>query len=274
MHIDSHQHFWKYHPVNHAWIKDDMKEIQKNFLPPDLALLLHQHKIEGCVTVQADQTEQENQFLLSLARENDFIKGVVGWVDLRADNLNERLDFYKQFPTLKGFRHIVQGESKGFLANPKFIAGVRKLGQRDFTYDLLIYHFQLEDAVSFVQQVPGVKIVLDHIAKPSISTGEIEKWKQHIKSLAASENIFCKISGMVTEANWKQWGKEDFLPYLDVVFEAFGEKRVMYGSDWPVCLVAASYAQQLAIVQDYISTLSQTQKDRVMGENAKTFYNL
>jgi len=274
MTIDSHQHFWKYNPVNHAWINDEMKVIQKDFLPEQLGPLLRRHNIEGCVTVQVDQTEDENHFMLSLADKHDFIKGVVGWIDLRAADLDERLQFFQQFPKLKGFRHIVQGEPKGFLSDVKFIEGVKKLARYNFTYDLLIYHHQLEEALKFVHHLPNVKIVVDHIAKPSIKTGEKTHWELNMAAMATFKNVYCKISGMVTEADWKNWKHEDFTPYLDEVFEAFGVNRIMYGSDWPVCQVAANYDQQLAIVQQYISKLSPAEKQSVMGENAKTFYNL
>jgi L-fuconolactonase len=274
MHIDAHQHFWKYDPLNHAWINNEMSAIQKDFFPEDLAPLLRQHDIEGCVTVQVEQTEEENHFLLSLASQNAFIKGVVGWIDLKAPNLEERLQYFKQFPKLKGFRHIVQGEPKGFLTNRKFIEGVKKLAHYDFTYDLLVYHYQLGEAIEFAEQLPDVKIVVDHIAKPPIKSGESAVWGSDIMELAAFENIVCKISGMVTEAAWKTWRHEDFNPYLDKVFENFGAERIMYGSDWPVCLVAATYQQQFTIVQQYISRLSFSEKQMVMGENAETFYNL
>jgi L-fuconolactonase len=274
MTIDSHQHFWKYNPVNHGWINEEMTGIRRNFLPDQLEPLLRDHHIDGCVTVQVDQTEDETAFMLSLADQHDFIKGVVGWVDLRAPDLEERLQHFRQFTRLKGFRHIVQGEPKGFLADRRFIEGVKKLARHNFTYDLLIYHHQLEEALAFVKHVPDVKIVVDHIAKPSIRTGEKTHWELNMAALATFGNVHCKISGMVTEANWAHWAQDDFNPYLDEVFETFGVARVMYGSDWPVCLVAASYGEQLTIVQQYISGLSASEKRLVLGENAKTFYNL
>lgn len=274
MNIDAHQHFWKYSPVSHAWINEEMKAIRRDFFPEDLEPLLQAQTIQGCVAVQADQAEDENHFLLSLASQNHMIKGVVGWVDFRANNLDERLQFFRQFSKLKGFRHVVQGEPKGFLEDKRFIEGVKKLANYGFTYDLLIYHYQLEEALEFVSQIPNVKIVIDHIAKPPIKSGDISTWKSDITVLGRYENIVCKISGMVTEADWKQWQYEDFTPYLDTIFETFGPARIMYGSDWPVCLVAATYQQQFSIVQQYLSRLSSSEKQMVMGENAKTFYNL
>lgn len=274
MSIDSHQHFWRYHPENHAWINDDMRVIQKDFFPAQLKSILEQNQIEGCVTVQVDQTKEENEFQLGFADQHDFIKGVVGWVDLKSASLENELQLLKSRPKLKGFRHIVQGEPKGFLSNPQFVNGVRKLADYDFTYDLLVYHHQLDEAVAFVKQLGNNAIVVDHIAKPAIKAGDITNWKHHMKALASFENVYCKISGMVTEADWKNWKQDDFTPYLDVVFEIFGADRIMYGSDWPVCLVAASYEQQLGIVRQYLSSFSEAEKRQVMGENAKTFYNL
>jgi L-fuconolactonase len=274
MTIDAHQHFWQYNAIRHAWINDDMKRIQQDFMPQHLAPLLHENNIDGCVSVQADQTEAETMLLLSLANQHDFIKGVVGWVDLRAANLDERLQHFSQFSKLKGFRHIVQGEPKGFLADARFIAGVRTLARYNFTYDLLIYHHQLEEALQFVRQLPEVKMVVDHIAKPSIRTKEKTHWELNMAALATFANVHCKVSGMVTEADWTQWKPEDFTPYLDEVFEVFGPHRIMYGSDWPVCLVAATYQQQLSLVKHHVSTLSESEKKGVFGENAKSFYNL
>lgn len=272
--IDSHQHFWIYDPVKDAWITDDMQNIRRNFLPEDLQPLLDEQGIDGCVAVQASQTEDENHFLLSLAGKHDFIKGIVGWVDLCADDLEERLECFRGHPALKGFRHIVQGEPSGFLSRPQFIRGVRKLAHYNFTYDLLIYHHQLKEAIGFVHQVPGVKIVVDHIAKPSIIDNIKDPWNMNMEALAAFENVHCKISGMVTEADWKHWKKEQFVPYLDKIFEVFGSGRVMYGSDWPVCLVAASYQQQYSITETYVSKLSDAEKRQVFGGNAERFYNL
>jgi L-fuconolactonase len=212
--------------------------------------------------------------MLAFADEHEFIAGVVGWVDLRAKDLDERLDRLKRSPKLKGFRHIVQGEPAGFLLQKDFIEGVRLLQRYGFTYDLLVYHHQLGEALQFVNQLPEVKIVVDHIAKPSIRTGEKTDWELNMAAIATFENVYCKISGMVTEADWGNWKFTDFSPYLDEVVEAFGTERLMYGSDWPVCLVAASYEEQLNIVQTYFSKFSAAEKRAVMGENASRFYNL
>jgi L-fuconolactonase len=272
--IDSHQHFWKFDPVRDSWISEEMSAIRRNFFPNDLEPMLTENKNVGCVSVQADQSEAETEFLLQLADQNEFIKGVVGWVDLRSPDLKERLTHFKKFKKLTGFRHVVQGEPKGFLLQEKVIDGVNLLHEYGFTYDLLIYHYQLEDALQFVSKVSDVKIVLDHIAKPSIRTGEKTHWELNVAALATHKNVWCKISGMVTEADWKKWKPDDFYPYLDEVFEAFGTDRIMYGSDWPVCLVAATYDEQLSIVQSYLSKFSAEEKLQVMDGNARRFYNL
>jgi L-fuconolactonase len=273
--IDSHQHFWKYNPQQHDWITEDMKVIQRDFLPSDLLPILQAHNIDGCVSVQADQTEEETDFLLELANENEVIKGVVGWVDLRADDVYERLEHYSQFKKLKGFRHVVQGESDSeFMLRPKFKNGIIELGMYDFTYDILIYHHQLEQAIPFVKQHPEQKFVLDHIGKPDIKSGEFFEWQTNIKKLALHQNVYCKVSGMVTENEWKDWKISDFKVYLDSVVKAFGTERLMYGSDFPVCTLAATYGEQLNIVKEYFSAFTSLEKKKIMGDNAIKFYNL
>ena len=275
MTIDSHQHFWKYNAVNHAWIDNDMKVIQRDFMPKDLEPILKKNEIDGCISVQVDQTEEENDFLLDLADKNDFIKGVVGWVDLRANNIDARLEHYAQFEKMKGFRHIVQGESDTeFMLRPQFKHGIAELSTHNFTYDILIYHHQLEQAIQFVKLFPEQKFVIDHIAKPDIKSGEYAQWQTNMKKISLHQNVYCKISGMVTEADWKGWKESDFKVYLDTVVKAFGTDRIMYGSDFPVCLVTASYEQQLNIVKEYFSSFSNSEKKKIMGENASKFYNI
>ncbi len=272
--VDSHQHFWKFDPLRDAWINDQMKVIQRDFFPKDLAPILSNEGIDGTVAVQADQSENETNFLLSLAHENDFIKGIVGWIDLRAENISEGLQYYSRFKKIKGFRHIVQAEPDGFLDQSSFRKGIKLLRDFNFTYDVLIYSRQLPEASRFVKEFPDQNFVIDHIAKPVISKHEWEPWAKGMTEIAQCENVYCKISGMVTEANWSMWTQETFKPYLDVIFEKFGTKRIMYGSDWPVCLVAANYDQQLSIVQNFIAHLSQSERMAVMGGTAKLFYNL
>ncbi len=270
--IDSHQHFWHYHPVKHDWIDDTMKVIRKDFLPADLQPVLQQHNIDGCIAVQADQTEEETNFLLSLQKENNFIKGIVGWVDLRAANIKERLAHYKQFEAIKGFRHILQGEAPEFMLQQIFLNGIAALKEFDFTYDILIFPKHLPAAITLVQHFPEQKFIIDHIAKPYIKDGLIGEWKHAIKNIARHENVYCKISGMVTEADYGHWKQKDFTPYLDVVVEAFGSKRIVYGSDWPVCQVAASYTKMLNIVKDYFASFSANEQDNFFGNNAAAFY--
>jgi L-fuconolactonase len=274
MRIDAHQHFWKFNPVRDAWITEKMSVIRKDFLPTDLEPLLIQNNIDGCIAVQADQSEQETEFLLQQATRHSFIKGVVGWVDFRSKNITERLSWFSHFKIVKGFRHIVQAEPNGFLEDETFLNGIKKLDKHSFTYDILIYPHQLKEAFDFVQKFPNQKFVIDHLAKPCIKKGEIDDWKKNIFPFRSLENVSCKISGMVTEADWGNWKAKDFIPYLDVILECLGTKRLIYGSDWPVCLLAATYELQLHIVEDYISQLSDSEKNNIMGENARVFYNL
>ncbi len=275
MTIDSHQHFWRYSPVKHAWITDNMKIIQRDFMPHELRDVLKENKIAGCVAVQADQSESETYFLLELANQNEFIKGIVGWVDLCADTIEERLAHFSRFKTVKGFRHIVQAETQpNFLRRKDFCRGIGLLEKFNFTYDLLIQPQHVVFATELCSQFPTQKFVVDHLAKPNIRQQQLEPWRKEISNLAKNENVYCKASGLVTEGDWQHGKPEDFTAYLDVVFEAFGAERIMYGSDWPVCLVAASYETQLSIVSDYIRIFSESERRKVMGENATDFYNL
>jgi L-fuconolactonase len=273
--IDSHQHFWKFDPVRDSWIDESMKLIQKDFLPSDLLPLLMSNGIDGSVAVQSDQSKAENEFLLELARANPFIKGVVGWVDLQADDIEEQLQELSRFKTLKGFRHVLQGEpDPAFMLRPAFLKGIHHLNRYGFTYDILIYPRHLANAAEMVAAFPDQPFVIDHLAKPLIKDQVIEDWKKDMLRMAAFENVHCKISGMVTEANWNSWTKEDFRPYLDVAFELFGSKRILFGSDWPVCLVAGSYERMLEIVTDYIAEFTLQEQADFWGGNAVSFYNL
>ena len=275
MKIDSHQHFWKFDPVRDSWINDEMKVIQRDFLPEDLLPALKVNGFDGCVTVQSDQSVAENEFQLASAEKFDFIKGVVGWVDFQADDIEAQLEYYSQFEKLKGFRHVLQGEpQRDFMLRAAFMKGISALRKFGFTYDILIFPDQLEYSKQFVKAFPSQPFVIDHLAKPYIKDKKIDEWKKDISSLAQYENVYCKVSGMVTEADWKNWKKEDFFPYIDVIVEQFGPGRIMYGSDWPVCQVAASYEQMLDIVQDYFSTFSQNERNLVFGQNASKFYSL
>lgn len=272
--IDTHQHFWNYDATRHDWINEDMRAIKKDFLPEQLAPILKENKVEGCVSVQVDQTTEETDFLLALAKEHSFIKGVVGWVDLRASNLEDKLENYKDAKALKGFRHIIQGQAAGFMLQPNLIQGLKKLATRNYTYDLLIYAHQLKEANELIKQVTELPIVIDHVAKPNIKDSEMEDWKKEITALAKYPNVYCKISGMATEANWETWTMAGLQPYLDTVVEAFGTERIMFGSDWPVCLVASSYAKWLNGVQKYFNTFSSTEQEAIFAGNAIKFYKL
>jgi len=273
--IDAHQHFWRFDPVRDSWITPDMAAIQRDFLPTDLQPILQQHRLDGCVVVQSDQSEAENEFQLDNAAAHDFIKGVVGWVDLQAENVAERLDYYRQFDKLKGFRHVLQGEAdRALMLRPAFQHGIGELGQRGFTYDLLILPDQLGYAAELAVAFPHQPFVVDHIAKPPIRAQEIDAWMRGIRALAAHENVCCKVSGMVTEADWQHWEPEDFRPYLDVVFAAFGPRRVLYGSDWPVCNVAGGYARAIGILEDYLRPFSAAEQAQFWGDNAVRFYGL
>ncbi len=231
--------------------------------------------MDGCVAVQADQSEAETEFLLRSAHENDFIKGVVGWVDLRADDVNKRLAHFSQDKKLKGVRHIVQEEpDPEFMLRKDFQNGIGQLAQFGLTYDILVYPNQLASAVLLTRAFPDQKFVLDHIAKPKISEGLDSEWVQHIKELALNPNVSCKVSGMVTETKNFKWQQEDFSPFIYMVLDAFGWQRLMYGSDWPVCLLAGSYKEVLAIVRDYMDKLSEMERAAIMGLNAVSFYSL
>lgn len=273
--IDAHQHFWQYNPIDFAWITDDMKVIQKDFLPNDLAPLLQTEGIDGCVAVQAPQTEQETAFLLELAAQYQFIKGVVGWVNLLAENVHERLAFFAQNKLFKGVRHIVQAEpDENFMLRTDFQRGIAALSAFDLSYDILVFPPQLPAAIQLVRKFPQQRFVIDHLAKPYIKKGEIEPWKKLITTIAAEPNVYCKVSGMVTEADWKNHQTQDFLPYLDVVTQAFGTERLMFGSDAPVCLVAASYGEVVSLVKNYYAQFSETEQNAIFGGNAIHFYRL
>lgn len=273
--IDAHQHFWIYDAVRDSWISDEMAVLRADFKPEQLLALLQQEHFDGSVVVQSDQSPAENIFQLKNAAENDFVKGVVGWVDLQAPDIEEQLSFLQEYDKLKGFRHILQGEQdRALMLKPAFMNGISKLKEFGYTYDILIFPDQLKYAAELVSKFPDQPFVLDHIAKPDIKNGDAAGWKRDIMALAQQENVYCKVSGMVTEANWQHWKTADFEPYLDVVFEAFGPERLMYGSDWPVCLVAASYRQVVGLTEQYTLKLSADEQNMFWGGNAIKFYNL
>lgn len=275
MKIDAHQHFWQFDPVRDAWITEPtMSKIRRDFMPEHLKPILDKNGIGGSVAVQADQSIRETQFLLDLADENAFIKGVVGWINLKSADLGQQLNALSVYPKLKGFRHILQGEKPEFMLQKAFIEGVKWLGKKGYTYDILVFPKHLSAVQQFLKTLHNQPFVIDHIAKPYIKQGLIKQWKRDMERIAQYENVWCKVSGMVTEADWINWQPTDFTPYLDVVFEAFGTNRIMYGSDWPVCLLAANYEKQWAIVENYVSKLSDTEGGKILGQNAQSFYKI
>lgn len=275
MKIDAHQHFWYYNAEEYGWIGEEMAALKRNFLPEDLAPLLRTVEMDGSVVVQARQTLEETEWLLQLADQYPFIKGVVGWVDLRSPRVEEQLERLVGHPKFKGVRHIVHDEPDDhFMLRAEFIRGLRALGRFDLTYDILIFPRHLPVAYEIVRMFPDQPFVVDHIAKPFIKRGVIAPWDAELRRLADFPHVTCKVSGMVTEADWQGWQPADFKPYLDVVLEAFGPDRLMIGSDWPVCTVAATYEQVIGIVADYIAALSPTEQAAVWGETAARFYGL
>lgn len=274
MRIDAHQHFWKYNPLRDAWIDDTMQVLRQDFLPKDIETLLKKHSLDGCVAVQADQTEQETRFLLDLADQNNFVKKVIGWTDLAAPDIVDRLESWKQHEKLAGFRHILQSEPPEKMQDRRFRNGISKLAACGFTYDILIYPAHLTAAMELVDKFPYQPFVLDHLAKPLIRKGERQPWQKQITELAKRPNVFCKLSGLVTEANLSTWQPADLQPFIEIGVEAFGPARMMFGSDWPVCLLAANYTQVIAAVEEYAARLSSAERERIMGGTARDFYGI
>ncbi|MFC0875208.1 amidohydrolase family protein [Saccharicrinis sp. FJH2] len=273
--IDTHHHLWQYNPVEFDWIDDEMAIIRKSFLPDDLQQTIKGTGVEQVISVQARQTLEETDWLLTLAEKHDFMKGVIGWVPLASPDLDSVLEKYKGNLWLKGVRHVVQGETDPeFILGRDFNNGIVLLKEYNLLYEILIFEHQLPNSIRFVDRHPDQVFVLDHIAKPKIKTNEIKDWKNNMYELAKRDNVYCKLSGMVTEADYKTWTSEQLQPYFDVVLEAFGPERLMFGSDWPVCLVATEYEQWVNIVRGIISGFSQTEKDQILFKNAKKVYNL
>jgi L-fuconolactonase len=272
--IDAHVHFWNYDRIKDAWINEDMKILQRNFLPQDLRSTLSENKIDGIIAVQADQSENETSFLIDLAKENPEIKGIVGWVDLQNEHVEERLQYFSQFSIIKGFRHIVQAEPKGFFQNKKFLKGISFFESFGYTYDILIYHNQLAEAIEFVNKFPDQKFIIDHCAKPDVKNKKLSDWKKLMYEIAQNKNVCCKLSGLITEATWSHWSESDLYPYLDAVFTSFGTERVLFGSDWPVMLLSGTYAKWKQLLENYMKGFSSGEREKVFGINAATFYSL
>lgn len=272
MKIDAHQHFWRYDAEQYPWIPTG-SPLHRDWLPADLAPLLAAAGLNGCIAVQARQSLVETHWLLELAEHHAIIKGVVGWVDLRSPKVEHDLAALAPHPKFRGVRHVVQDEpDPDFMLGPDFLRGIGLLKNFNLTYDLLIYPSQLPAAIQLVHRFPEQSFVLDHLAKPPIKEGTLEPWATHISELAKAPNVLCKVSGMVTEADHAAWQPADFLPYLEVVFEAFGENRLMFGSDWPVCLLAASYPQTYSLVEEFTRSLSPSAREKFFGGNAAQFY--
>ncbi len=275
MKIDAHQHFWHYDPAEYSWIGAGMEVLKRDHLPGDLAPLLHAAGLDGSVAVQARQSVEETRWLLELAAREPAIKGVVGWVDLRSADAGRDLERLVVDAKLRGVRHVVQDEPDDeFMLRPDFSRGLSVLAEFGLSYDLLVFPRQLPAACRVVERLPQQRFVVDHIAKPLIREGRLEPWATDLRRLAALPNVMCKVSGLVTEASWQGWRAEDFAPYLDVVFEAFGPGRIMFGSDWPVCTLAAGYQQVVGLVAGYVASLAPAEQAGVWGSNAARFYGL
>ncbi len=278
MRIDAHQHFWHYNETDYDWIRNNQRFLRQDYLPAHLQPYLHENGLAGTIAVQARQSIQETEYLLQLAKTNDFIKGIVGWVDLTAGDLSAALSKYQS--QLTGVRHVIHDEPEiDFMLQADFCRGIGMLDDFGYTYDLLIRPEQFNSSLKLIDRFPNQQFVIDHIAKPDIASGEIEPWKSGMIKLAERENVYCKLSGMVTEANYLTWSEEevplnDFAPYIDVTLDSFGAERLMFGSDWPVCTLAATYDEVYDIVNEYIFKLSPDEQANIMGETATRFYQL
>jgi L-fuconolactonase len=273
--LDTHVHFWQFDPVRDAWIDDSMSVIRRDFLPSDLVGEMTANGVTGCVVVQADQSEAETDFLLQLAENHVFVKKVVGWADLVSPAIAERLAYFSHYEKLAGFRHIVQGEADvNFLLRKDFCRGIAGLAPHGFTFDILVFPHQLGAVLEFVRKFPNQQFVLDHLAKPYIKAGYFDGWAALVREIAKHENVCCKLSGMVTEADWQAWKYEDFVPYLDLVTAAFGTRRLIFGSDWPVCLLGGSYGEVLGIVQRFFQDFSPAEQAAIFAGNGKNFYTV
>jgi L-fuconolactonase len=273
--IDAHQHFWHYDANDYAWISESMTILRDDFLPKHLEILLKQKGMEGCVAVQARQSLEETRWLMLLAAKHPMILGVVGWIDICDDNLTSQLAEFKSNTYLKGFRHVLQDEADAnFMLHPLFIRGLKVLAQYGYSYDILVHADQLPQVCQLVRQLPVMNLVIDHIAKPNIAIKQWHGWQEYIKELASFSHVHCKVSGMVTEADWQHWSVEDIRPYWQHVYQCFGSERLMFGSDWPVCQLAASYETVHDLLEEFINESDPQIKNHIMGETAAYFYRL
>ena len=275
MKIDSHHHFWQYEPVEYSWMNEQMEILKQNYGPEDLYKQIKNAGIDGVLSVQASQSLKETDKLLSHSQEYDFIKGVVGWFPLADSNVESLLERYASNPWLKGVRHVVQDEPDDrFILGSDFNRGVSLLKDLNLVYDILIYERQLAASIEFVDRHPDLVFVLDHVAKPRIKDAMFEPWATQIKDLSQRENVFCKLSGMATEANWQDWSLDDLQPYMETALSCFGPERMMFGSDWPVARLAVEYERWVGICRNFISTLSTDEKIMIEGKNAVEVYKL
>jgi L-fuconolactonase len=275
MRIDTHQHFWKYNDRDYGWMSAAMDKLRSDRLPIDLFPLMKTAGIDGTVAVQARQSLEESEWLLQLAAEHSFIRGVVGWVDLGSERVVEQLEQFSRHPKFRGVRHVVHDEPDDrFMLRPAFLDGLSQLKRFGLTYDLLLFPRHLPVACEVVKRFPEQLFALDHIAKPPVRTGNVGPWSQDLRRLAAFPNVFCKISGLVTEANWNSWKPQDFAPYIEVVLDAFGSQRLMIGSDWPVCTLAAEYRTVIELSLGYIKQLSATEQHAILEDNPRQFYSI
>jgi L-fuconolactonase len=273
--IDAHHHLWRYSDAEYGWIDDSMKKLRRNFLPSDLEVEAAKAGVTGVITVQARQTVEETAWLLDLASDSELICGVVGWADIAGENFVEWLEKNRQHKKLKGLRHIVQAEADPeFLLRENFARGIDVLSEAGLVYDILIYERQMEQAIKFVDAHPRQKFVLDHVAKPRIADGVMEPWATKMCELAERPNVYCKLSGMVTEAKWDGWNEATLAPYIDVALEAFGPARLMMGSDWPVCLLGVEYGEWFALLRRVIAKFSDAERRRIQRETAMEAYGI
>jgi len=274
MRIDSHQHFWKYDPAQYGWISESMRVLQRDFLPEHLAEEITRAGIGGTIAVQAAGAG-ETEWLLGLAKEWEFICGVVGWTPLVDPRVEDAIERLAANPKLRGLRHVLQDEpDPNYMLREDFNAGIRKLRAFGLAYDILIFERHLPQTIEFVDRHPDQVFVLDHVAKPRIRAGEISPWLENIRELAKRPNVYCKISGMVTEADWAAWTPDQMKPYIHVVLEAFGAKRLMFGSDWPVCLIATTYPKWVMLMEETLKELSIGEQERIWTGTAVEAYHL
>jgi L-fuconolactonase len=273
--IDAHHHLWRYSPEEYGWIDDEMAALRRNFLSQDLLREIDAAGIDGTVAVQARQTLEETRWLLKQAEECDAIRGVVGWAPIAGEEFPGVMEEFEFRPKLKGLRHVIQGEKdENYILREDFNSGIRTLLGSGLVYDILIFERHLPQTIDFVDEHPEQVFVLDHVAKPLIREGVLEPWAARMRELGRRENVWCKVSGMATEADWTAWTPESLRPYLDVAVEAFGPGRLMAGSDWPVCLVASGYAGWFDMLRQYFAGFSEAERDAIFGGTAIEVYGL